>query len=59
MLSAAIQTTLTALEMAQARRFAEIRDLFALELQTLVVPGALKTGWDAVGAARLCRRRPL
>jgi hypothetical protein len=32
MLSAAIQTTLTALEMAQARRFAEIRDLFALEL---------------------------
>jgi uncharacterized protein len=55
MLSAPVQTTLTALEMAQARRFTEIRDLFAPEPQTLVVPDALKTGWEA----ELGRQRPI
>ena len=39
--------TLTALELAQAERFAEIRELFVPQLQVMVVPDALKAGWDA------------
>lgn len=42
-----VQTTLTALELARAGRFAEIRDLFAPQLQAMVPPEALKSAWDA------------
>jgi hypothetical protein len=42
-----VQTTLTKLHLAQGGRFAEIRELFAPQLQALVVPDALKAGWDA------------
>ena len=42
-----VQTTLTALELARAGRFAEIRDLFAPQLQAMVPPEALKSAWEA------------
>jgi uncharacterized protein len=42
-----VQTTLTALDLAQAGRFGEIRDLFAPQLQAMVPPEALKAAWDA------------
>ncbi|MFZ1997276.1 MAG: alpha/beta fold hydrolase [Solirubrobacteraceae bacterium] len=41
------QTALTVLELAQAGRFAEIRDLFAPPLQALVAPEALQSAWEA------------
>ena len=41
------QITLTALELAQAGRFAEIRDLFVAALRDLVVPETLETAWRA------------
>jgi uncharacterized protein len=42
-----VQTTLTALDLARAGRFADIRDLFAPQLQAMVPPEALKAAWDA------------
>jgi dienelactone hydrolase len=42
-----VQTTLTALDLARAGRFAEIRDLFAPQLQAMVPPEALKAAWEA------------
>ena len=42
-----VEVALAALELAQAGRFAEIRDLFAPQLQSLVTPEALETGWKA------------
>jgi uncharacterized protein len=47
MLTMPTQTTLCALELAQAGRFAEIRDLFAPQLQAMVPPEALKAAWEA------------
>jgi uncharacterized protein len=41
------QVLLSALELAQAGRFAEVRDLFVPQLQDLVVPEALETAWKA------------
>ncbi len=47
MLTTPVQTTLSALDLARAGRFAEIRDLFAPQLQALVPPEALKAAWEA------------
>ncbi len=41
------QTALTALELAQAGRFAEVRELFVPQLRPMVVPEALETAWTA------------
>jgi dienelactone hydrolase len=41
------QTVLTALELAQSGRFAEVRELFAPQLQAMIVPEALKNAWGA------------
>ena len=42
-----VQVCLTALELAQAGRFAEVRELFAPALRVLVVPEALRSAWEA------------
>jgi uncharacterized protein len=42
-----VQTTLTALDLARAGRFAEIRDLFAPQLQAMVPPDAMAAAWEA------------
>jgi dienelactone hydrolase len=47
MLDAPVQVALTALELAQAARFAQVRELFAAQLQPLVVPEALAAAWQA------------
>jgi uncharacterized protein len=47
MLSPAVEVTLSALELAQAGRFADVRELFTVQLQPLVVPEALETAWNA------------
>jgi dienelactone hydrolase len=47
MLTTPPDTALTALELARAGRFAEIRDLFAPQLQAMVPPEALRAGWEA------------
>ncbi len=47
MLDAQTEVVLTALEMAQAGRFAEIRDLFVAALQPMVTAEALESGWTA------------
>jgi uncharacterized protein len=41
------QTTLTALELARAGRFAEVRDLFAPQVRAMAPPASLKSAWDA------------
>ena len=41
------QTVLDVLELAQAGRFADIRDMFAPQLRALVAPEALETAWKA------------
>jgi dienelactone hydrolase len=46
---------LAVLEMAQAGRFAEIRDLFAPQLRPMVAPGTLQAAW----AAELARQGPV
>jgi uncharacterized protein len=46
-LDASVQTALVVIELAQAGRFAEIRDLFAPQLQPVVSAGALQAVWDA------------
>ena len=46
-LTTPVQTTLTALDLARAGRFDEIRDLFAPQLQPTVPPDALRAAWDA------------
>ncbi len=48
-------TSLAVLEMAQAGRFAEIRELFAPQLRAMVPAEALQAGW----AAELGRRGPV
>ncbi len=48
-------TSLAVLEMAQAGRFAEIRELFAPQLRAMVPTEALQAGW----AAELGRRGPV
>jgi hypothetical protein len=50
-----VATGLAVLEMAQAGRFAEIRDLFAPNLRSMVSVEALQTAW----AAELARRGPM
>ena len=55
MLTAPEQTALTVLELAQAGRFAEVRDLFVPQLRDLVVPEALANVW----AAELDRQGPV
>jgi uncharacterized protein len=47
MLTTPVQTTLSALDLARAGRFAEIRDMFAPQLQAMVPPEALKAAWEA------------
>ena len=47
MTSSAGQAALQALDLAQAGKFAEIRDLFAPPLRALVPPESLRAGWDA------------
>jgi uncharacterized protein len=42
-----VEAVLSALDLAQAGHFAEIRDLFAPPLQSLVVPEALEAAWNA------------
>jgi uncharacterized protein len=41
------QAVFTALELAQAGRFAEFPELFAPPLRTMIVPAALETAWNA------------
>jgi uncharacterized protein len=55
MLSAPVEVVLGALEMAQAGRFAEVRDLFAPPLRPLVTPETLEAGWNA----ELARHGPI
>ncbi len=43
----AVKLTLNALELAQAGRFADVRELFVAQLQPLVVPDALQAAWQA------------
>jgi uncharacterized protein len=40
-------TALAAIELARSGRFAELRDMFAPQLQALVTAEALRAGWDA------------
>lgn len=47
MLAGPAQTSLTVLELAQAGRFADVRELFAPQLREMVVPAALEAGWEA------------
>ena len=47
MLAAPVATSLAVLEMAQAGRFAEIRDLFAPQLRPMVTAEALQAAWAA------------
>src|SRR5437763_2075566 len=47
MLAAPVATGLAVLEMAQAGRFAEIRDLFAPQLRPMVTAEALQAAWAA------------
>ena len=42
-----VQATINALELAQAGRFAELRDLFAPPLRAMVAPEALQAAWEA------------
>jgi dienelactone hydrolase len=53
--AAPLATSLAVLDMAQAGRFAEIRDLFAPQLRALVSPEALQAAWTA----ELGRRGPV
>lgn len=46
-MSQPVELALSALELARAGRFSEIRDLFAPQLQPLVVPEVLATAWSA------------
>ena len=55
MLAAPVATSLAVLEMAQAGRFAEIRDLFAPQLRPMVTAEALQAAW----AAELGRKGPV
>ena len=41
-----VDLALSALDLAQAGRFAEITDLFAPQLQPLVTPDVLRAGWE-------------
>ena len=47
MLTPSEQATLTALDLAQAGRFSELRERFAPSLQAMVVPEALEAAWNA------------
>jgi uncharacterized protein len=47
MLTPSEQATLTALDLAQAGRFTELRERFAPNLQAMVVPEALEAAWNA------------
>ncbi len=47
MLSAPVEVVLSALELARAGRFGEVRDLFAPQLRPLVVAEALEAAWNA------------
>jgi hypothetical protein len=47
MLAAPAQTSLTVLEVAQAGRFDEIRDMFAAPLRAMVTAEALQAAWKA------------
>lgn len=55
MLAAPVATGLAVLDMAQAGRFAEIRDLFAPQLRPMVTAEALQAAW----AAELGRKGPV
>jgi hypothetical protein len=55
MLATPLQTSLAVLELAQAGRFAEIRDLFAPQLRAMVSAEALQAAWEA----ELGRRGPV
>jgi uncharacterized protein len=46
-MSRPVELVLSTLELAQAGRFDDIRDLFAPQLQPLVIPEALATAWNA------------
>ncbi|HYB26025.1 MAG TPA: alpha/beta fold hydrolase [Solirubrobacteraceae bacterium] len=43
----AAQTVLTALELARAGRFAELKEMFTAQLRPMVAPEALRAGWEA------------
>jgi uncharacterized protein len=55
MLGAPVATGLAVLEMVQAGRFAEIRDLFAPQLRPMVTGEALQAAW----AAELAQKGPV
>jgi len=55
MMATPVTTSLAVLEMAQAGRFAEIRDLFAPQLRAMVTAEALQVAW----AAEFGRRGPV
>lgn len=55
MLGAPAEVVLSALDMAQAGRFAEIHELFAPPLRPLITPEALEAGWKA----ELARQGPI
>ena len=52
---APVDVVLSALELARAGRFAEIRELFAPPLRPLLTPEALEAGWNA----ELARQGPI
>src|SRR5205807_4882490 len=55
MLGAPVATGLAVLDMAQAGRFAELRDLFAPQLRPMVTAEALQAAW----AAELAQKGPV
>lgn len=55
MLGAPVTTGLAVLDMAQAGRFAELRDLFAPQLRPMVTAEALQAAW----AAELAQKGPV
>jgi len=55
MLTAPVEVVLSALELARAGRFAEIRELFAPPVRPLLTPEALEAGWNT----ELARQGPI
>jgi len=55
MLASPVPTGLAVLDMAQAGRFADIRELYAPKLRAMVAAGALQAAWEA----ELARQGPV
>lgn len=55
MLASPVATGLAVLDMTQAGRFADIRELYAPKLRAMVAAGALQAAWEA----ELARQGPV